>query len=66
MKRDPNKRAAYKLAEVARIFGCDPKTIYRWLDKGLLQEIPVPGGRRMVNAQSVEDLISGKTKIGSK
>lgn len=61
-RRDVQARATYKLAEVARMLGVDPKTIYRWLAKGILREVPVPGGKRLVDARSVEKFIAGKPK----
>ena len=40
----PNK-ATFTLSEVGEIFGKHPKTIKRWVDEGLLQEVPLPAGK---------------------
>jgi DNA-binding transcriptional MerR regulator len=57
----PNvKRVGYTISEVAKMTGRDPSTIHRWLERGVLLPIQVPGGRRMVQAQSLERLISGR------
>ena len=59
-RREPQKRATYKMFEVAQMLGVDRKTVYRWLKKGVLKEIPIPGGERQVDARSVEKLLAGK------
>lgn len=61
-RRQPEKRIAYKVTEVADMLGCDRKTIYRWLLKGLLREVPIPGGKRLIDARSVEKLLDGKAQ----
>jgi DNA-binding transcriptional MerR regulator len=53
------KRVGYTIAEVAAMTGRDRTTIHRWLERGVLLPIQVPGGRRMVQAKSLERLISG-------
>jgi predicted site-specific integrase-resolvase len=40
----------------------DRSTIRRWLESGVLRLIIVPGGKRMVQAQSLERLIEGDAK----
>jgi excisionase family DNA binding protein len=61
MPRNPNlltiKRVAYTPGEVSRMLGRDRTTVWRWLQRGVLQEVRVPGGRRMVTAASVEKLL---------
>ena len=54
------KRVGYTIAEVARMTGRDQSTIHRWLARGVLRAIQVPGGRRMVQAASLDRLISGR------
>jgi excisionase family DNA binding protein len=66
VKREPPKRLVYKVNEVATMLGVNRKTIYEWLEKGLLRAVPIPGGNRMVDARSVEKLIEGKGKISRK
>ena len=53
------KRVGYTITEVAAMTGRDKSTIHRWLERGVLRAIQVPGGRRMVQAASLERLISG-------
>ena len=53
------KRVGYTIAEVAAMTGRDKSTIHRWLERGVLRAIQVPGGRRMVQAASLDRLISG-------
>ena len=62
MPRNPNiptKRVAYTLTEVAAMTGRDRTTIHRWLAKGALKPMKVPGGKRMVQAASLERLLRG-------
>lgn len=59
-ERPPVKRVSYSLAEVARMTGKDRSTIHRWLERGVLLPVQVPGGKRMVQAKSLERLINGK------
>ena len=54
------KRVGYTITEVAAMTGRDRTTIHRWLARGVLRPIQVPGGKRMVQAQSLERLISGR------
>lgn len=51
------KRKAYTIAEVAAMFGRDRTTIWRWVQRGALQSMPVPDGRLMVTAASLERLV---------
>ena len=59
--RNPNiataKRVAYTTGEVAAMLGRDRTTVWRWLERGVLQRVNVPGGRKMVTAASVEKLL---------
>jgi excisionase family DNA binding protein len=61
MPRNPNlattKRVAYTTGEVSTMLGRDRTTVWRWLKRGVLQEVRVPGGRRMVTAASLEKLL---------
>lgn len=58
--KPPIKRVAYSIAEVARMTGRDRTTIWRWLQKGVLQPVAIRGGRRMVSAASLERLLAGE------
>ena len=51
------KRVAYTMAEVARMTGRNRSTIWRWMNNGVLQQINIPGGRRLVSAASLEKLM---------
>ena len=51
------KRVAYTTGEVAAMLGRDRTTVWRWLKRGVLREVKVPGGRRMVTASSLEKLL---------
>lgn len=54
------KRVGYTISEVAAMTGRDRTTIHRWLARGALRAIQVPGGKRMVQAASLDRLISGR------
>jgi excisionase family DNA binding protein len=54
------KRVGYSLNEVAKMTGKNRTTIHRWLERGVLRAINVPGGKRMVQADSLDRLVSGK------
>jgi excisionase family DNA binding protein len=57
---DNIKRVGYSLTEVAIMTGRNRTTIHRWLEKGVLRAIQVPGGKRMVQADSLDRLINGR------
>lgn len=63
MPRNPNvataKRVAYSITEVAKMTGKNRTTIHRWLERGVLRAINISGGRRMVQAASLEKLMRG-------
>jgi excisionase family DNA binding protein len=61
--RPPIKRVGYTITEVAEMTGRNRSTIHRWLEKGVLRAIHVPGGKRMVQAQSLERLINGRAAM---
>lgn len=54
------KRLGYTISEVAAMTGRNRTTIHRWLEKGVLRPIQVRGGRRLVQAASLERLIEGR------
>ena len=54
------KRVGYTITEVAEMTGRNRTTIHRWLEKGVLRAIQVPGGKRMVQADSLNRLINGR------
>jgi excisionase family DNA binding protein len=54
------KRVGYTITEVAEMTGRNRTTIHRWLERGVLRSIQVPGGKRMVQAQSLDRLIRGR------
>ena len=56
------KRVGYTISEVAAMTGRNRTTIHRWLERGVLRAIQVPGGKRMVQAASLERLVSGAMK----
>lgn len=55
----PTKRVAYTMTEVADMTGRNRTTVWRWLNRGVLQRVNVPGGRIMVQAASLEKLLRG-------
>jgi predicted site-specific integrase-resolvase len=59
MKAPTTKRIAYSMAEVARMTGRNRSTITRWMQRGVLKSVSIPGGRQMVSAASLEKLIQG-------
>ena len=54
------KRVGYTISEVAAMTGRNRTTIHRWLERGVLRAIQVPGGKRLVQAASLDRLISGR------
>jgi excisionase family DNA binding protein len=54
------KRVFYTISEVAAMTGRDRTTVHRWLARGVLKPVKVPGGKRMVQAASLEKLIQGE------
>jgi excisionase family DNA binding protein len=64
------QRVAYTTGEIATMLGRDRTTVWRWIERGVLQEVKVPGGRRMVTAASLEKLLmnipGGPPRVGAK
>jgi excisionase family DNA binding protein len=48
-------------AEVARMFGVDPKTVTRWATAGLIGSIRTPGGHRRFREAEVTTFLLDKT-----
>ena len=48
-------------AEVARMFGVDPKTVTRWATAGLIGSIRTPGGHRRFRETEVTTFLLDKT-----
>ena len=47
---------------VAKLFGVDPRTVTRWVDKGMLAAILTPGGHRRyryLDVMALRDRLSG-------
>jgi excisionase family DNA binding protein len=59
MNRPEIKRVGYTISEVAEMTGRNRTTIHRWLERGVLRAIQVPGGKRLVQAASLDKLIKG-------
>ena len=59
MNKPEIKRVGYTITEVAAMTGRDRSTIHRWLERGVLRPIHVPGGKRLVQAASLERLVAG-------
>lgn len=59
-KPEPQPRRAYRVSEVAEMLGVTPKTIYRWIDKGLLKGVRVRGMNVMIPAPAVEKMLKGE------
>ena len=51
------KRVAYTMGEVAAMTGRNRTTVWRWMNRGVLQRVKVPGGRPLVSAASLEKLL---------
>lgn len=47
-------------AEVARIFGVDPKTVARWAKTGRIPSIRTPGGHRRYRRADVDRILAGE------
>lgn len=52
------------VAETARLFRVDPKTVNRWTDRGLLACIRTPGGHRRISEESVQALLNRDNSAG--
>jgi excisionase family DNA binding protein len=57
------RRVAYTTTEVAAMTGRERTTIWRWLNRGALQRVKIPGGRALISAASLEKLLqAGQAK----
>jgi predicted DNA-binding transcriptional regulator AlpA len=45
------------MREVAEMTGRDRTTNWRWMNRGVLQRVKIPGSRPLVTAASVEKLL---------
>lgn len=52
-------RKYWRISEVARELDVHPKTIRRWLDRGLIPYVRLPSGERRVRTDRVELLLDG-------
>jgi excisionase family DNA binding protein len=52
------KRVAYTIGEVAAMTGRDRTTVWRWLKRGVLKPVKIPGSKNLVSAASLDRLIS--------
>jgi excisionase family DNA binding protein len=59
MERLETKRVGYTITEVAAMTGRNRTTIHRWLERGVLRAIQIPGGKRLVQAASLDKLVKG-------
>ncbi|HEU5159036.1 MAG TPA: BldC family transcriptional regulator [Streptosporangiaceae bacterium] len=50
-------------AEVARLFGVDPKTVTRWAQAGRIGSIRTLGGHRRFFKEEVDALLCGKPYV---
>lgn len=55
---DPMFDTLYTPAEVAAMFGCNPKTITRWSRDGKLKCIRTLGGHRRFRASDIRDAMN--------
>jgi excisionase family DNA binding protein len=46
-------------AQVARIFGVDPKTVTRWAATGKIKSIRTPGGHRRYSDAEIQSFLNG-------
>lgn len=60
------KRVGYTITEVAEMTGRNRTTIHRWLERGVLRAIQIPGGKRLVQAASLERLVNSEVRGGQK
>lgn len=60
MSKPEIKRIGYTITEVAEMTGRNRTTIHRWLERGVLRSIQVPGGKRLVQAASLDRLVNGQ------
>jgi excisionase family DNA binding protein len=51
-------------AEVAALFGVDPRTLVRWAKAGQIGSVRTLGGHRRYRRAEVERLLSGETTNG--
>jgi excisionase family DNA binding protein len=61
------RKATLNLREVAELFGVHSKTVQRWIEQGILPEVPLPAGKhRRIPRPAVLELLSTKRKSTAK
>lgn len=58
MNEAPERERLLSPAQVARLFGVDPKTVTRWAEQGLLSVVRTPGGHRRYLASEVQEFLT--------
>lgn len=51
------KPAIYTVRVAAALLGVTPQSVYRWMDEGVLKEVPIEGRARVVDGPSLRALI---------
>jgi excisionase family DNA binding protein len=52
-------RLLYRIAEVAKLFGCDPHTVYDLCGAGKLRYVRLAGGTMRIPAAAIDAYLSG-------
>ena len=49
-----------RVGEFASLLGVNPRSVRRWLTRGLLPYIELPGGERRIHKSALDAILAGK------
>ena len=56
----------FRVGQLAALLGVSPRTVRRWLSRGQLRYVRLPGGERRVPRQEIDKVIGDMWSAGEK
>jgi excisionase family DNA binding protein len=55
----------YRVGEFATLLDVNPRTVRRWMTRGLLSYVQLPGGERRIPCEELESIVSRHPRYDS-